>query len=85
MKAKFKAQTITTYAMKAKFNIETDDPITDDAGNLFGGRKKKNKSKKRKTKHDYYEELFSSLLWFCINLWEWLLYFIRNRGGAMKP
>ena len=56
MKAKLKSQTITISAMKAKFDIETDDPVTDDAGNLLGGRKEKNKAKKRKTKHDSDEE-----------------------------
>ena len=37
MKAKLKSQKITISAMKAKFDIETDDPVTDDAGNLLGG------------------------------------------------
>ena len=56
MKAKMKAQTITISAMKAKFNIETDYPVTDDAGDSFGGRKEKKKAKKRKTKHGSDEE-----------------------------
>ena len=51
MKDKLKAQKITISAMKAKFDIETDDPVTDDAGDSLGGRKEKNKSKKRKAKH----------------------------------
>ena len=37
MKAKLKAQTITISAMNVKFDIETNDPVTDDAGNPFGG------------------------------------------------
>ena len=37
MKAKFKAQMITIYAVKEKFDIETDDPGTDDAGDSLGG------------------------------------------------
>ena len=56
MKDKLKAQTITISAMKARFDIETNDTVTDDAGNSFGGRKEKKKEKKRKTKHDSYEE-----------------------------
>ena len=51
-----KAQTITISAMKEKFDIETDDPVTDDAVDSFGGRKEKKKSKKKKTKHDSDEE-----------------------------
>ena len=43
MKAKLKTQTITIYAMKAKFDIETDDPVTDDAGDSFDGQKEKKK------------------------------------------
>ena len=39
MKAKMKTQTITISDMKAKFDIETDDPVTDDAGDSFSGRK----------------------------------------------
>ena len=39
MKAKLKAQTITISAMKAKFNIETDDSVTNNAGDSFCGRK----------------------------------------------
>ena len=39
MKAKMKAQMITISAMRAKFDVETDDPITDDTGDSFGGRK----------------------------------------------
>ena len=62
MKAKLKAQTITIYAMKAKFDIETYDPVTDDAGYSFGSRKEKKKSKKRNTKHDSDEELIVPLL-----------------------
>ena len=56
MKDKLKAQTITISDMKAKFDVETDDPITDVAGNSFGGLKEKKKAKKRKTKHDYDEK-----------------------------
>ena len=52
MKDKIKAQTIIISAMKAKFEVETNDPVTDDAGNSFGVRKDKNKSKKVNTKHD---------------------------------
>ena len=52
VKSKLKAQTITISAMKVKFDIETNDPVTDDAGNPFGGRKEKKKANKRKTKHD---------------------------------
>ena len=51
MKAKIKAQTITISAMREKF-----DPVTDDSGNLFGGRKEKKKAKKANTKHDSDEE-----------------------------
>ena len=39
MKAKMKAQTITISAMKAKFDIETNDPVTYDKSDSFGGRK----------------------------------------------
>ena len=39
MKDKMKAQTITISARKVKFNIETNDPVTDDAGNSFGDLK----------------------------------------------
>ena len=56
MKAKLKAQTITISAMKEKFDIETDDTVTYDVGNSFGGRKEKKKAKKIKTKHDSDEE-----------------------------
>ena len=42
--------------MSAKFDVETEDPVTDYAGNPFGGRKEKNKSRKAKTKHDDDEE-----------------------------
>ena len=56
MKAKLKAQTITISAMKAKFDIETNEPVTDDAGDSFGGCKEKTKAKKIKTKHDSDEE-----------------------------
>ena len=83
MKSKLKAQTITISAMKEKFDTETNDPVTDDAGDSFGGRKDKKKSKKRKTNHDSDKELLVPLLWFWINLRNWLLYFIRDRGGAM--
>ena len=55
MKAKLKAQTITISAMKSKFDIETDDPVTDYSGDSFGGCKENKKAKKRKTKHDYDE------------------------------
>ena len=65
-------------------DIETDDPVTDDAGDSFGGRKEKKKAK-RNTKHDSDKELLAPILYFWINLWFWLLYFIRDRGGAMKP
>ena len=47
-----KAQTITISDMRAKFDVETDDPVTDDAGDSFGGRKEKKKAKKAKTKQD---------------------------------
>ena len=56
IKAKLKSQMITISAMKETFDIETDDPVTDYASESFGGRKKKNKSKKRNTKHDSDEE-----------------------------
>ena len=56
MKAKMKAQTITITAMRAKFDVETNDPVTDDAGDSFGGHKDKNKAKKENTKHDYDKE-----------------------------
>ena len=57
MKAKMKAQTITISALKAEFDVETGDPVTDDGGDSFSGRKeKKKKAKKRKTKHDSDEE-----------------------------
>ena len=56
MKFKLKDQTMTISAMKAKFDIETDDPVNDEAGDSFGGRKEKNKANKRKTKHDSDEE-----------------------------
>ena len=56
MKSKLKSQTITISAIKAKFDLETDDPITDDAGDSFGGRKDKKKAKKRNIKHDSDEE-----------------------------
>ena len=39
MEAKIKAQTITISAMGEKFDVETDNPIKDDAGDSFGGRK----------------------------------------------
>ena len=39
MNAKLKAQTITISAMKAKSDKEIDDPVTDDAGDSFSGRK----------------------------------------------
>ena len=55
-KAKLKAQTITISDMKSKFDIKTDDPVTDDAGNSFSGQKERKKSKKIKTKHDSYEK-----------------------------
>ena len=62
MKYKMKSQTITISAMKAKLDVETDDPVIDDAGDSFGGRKEKKKSKKRDTKHDSDEELLAPLL-----------------------
>ena len=34
-----KAQKITISAMKAKFDVETDGPVTYDEGNSFGGLK----------------------------------------------
>ena len=46
MESKLKAQTITISAMKAEFDIETDDPVTDGAGDSFGDRKDKIKEKK---------------------------------------
>ena len=52
MKSKMKDQTITISAMKTKFDIETDDPVMDDVGDSFGGRKEKKKSNRIKTKHD---------------------------------
>ena len=55
MKAK-KAQTITISDMRAKFDIETNDPVTDDAGDSFGVCKEKKKYKKENTKHDSDEE-----------------------------
>ena len=51
-----KAQTITISAMKAEFDVETNNPITDNAGDLFSGRKEKKKYKKINTKHDSDEE-----------------------------
>ena len=56
MKAKIKAQKITISAMKAKFDIETNEPVKVYAGDSFGGHKEKKKAKKRKTKHDSDEE-----------------------------
>ena len=64
MKAKMKAQTITISAMKEKFHVENNDPVTDDASDSFSYFKERNKAKKRKTKHDYDEELLAPLLWF---------------------
>ena len=61
---------MTVSAMRAKFDVETDNPVTDDAGDFSGGRKENNKSKKAKTKHDSEEELLAPLLWFWINLWD---------------
>ena len=78
MKAQIKAQIITISVMRAKFGVETEDYS-------FGCHKEKNKSKKAKTKHDDDEEWLAPLLWFWINSWDWILYFIRDRGGAMKP
>ena len=52
MKAKMKAKKISISAMKARFDIETDDPVTDDAVYSFSGCKEKKEAKKRKTKHD---------------------------------
>ena len=79
MKAKMKAQTITISAMTAKFDVETDNPVTDYAGDSFGGCKEKKKSKKRNTKYDSDKERLAPLLWSWINLWDWILYFIRER------
>ena len=56
MKAKLKAQTITISDIQEKFDTETDDPVTDDVGDSFGGQKDKKKSNKRKAKHDSDEE-----------------------------
>ena len=56
MKDKMKAQMNTISAMREKSDVETDDPVTDDAGNSFGGRKEKKKAKKANTKHDSEEE-----------------------------
>ena len=56
MKAKMKAKTITISAMREIFDVETENPVTDDADNSFGGRKEKKKAKKSKTKHYYDEE-----------------------------
>ena len=56
MKDKMKAQPITISAMKAEFDVETNDPVTDDAGDSFSGCKEKKKSKRRNTKHDSDEE-----------------------------
>ena len=56
MKAKMKAQMITISAMRSKFGVETDDTVTYDAGDSFGGRKENNKVKKEKSKHDSEEE-----------------------------
>ena len=56
MIAKFKAQMINISAMKAKFDIETDDPVTDDVCDSFGVRKEKKKTKKRNAKHNSDEE-----------------------------
>ena len=55
IKAKLKAQTITISDMKAKFDIETNDPVTDDAGDSFGGQNDNKKANKRKNKHYSYE------------------------------
>ena len=56
MKPKMKAQTITISAMRAKFDVATNKPVTDDVGDSFGGRKEKKKAKKSNTKHDSEEE-----------------------------
>ena len=56
IKAKMKAQTITISDMRAKFDVETDNPVTDDAVNSFGGRKEKKEAKRAKTKHYSDEE-----------------------------
>ena len=56
MNDKMKAQMITISAMREKFDVETNNPVTDDSGNSFGGRKEKKKFKKAKTKHDSEEE-----------------------------
>ena len=85
MKAKLKAQTITIYAMKSIFDIETDDPVTDYAGNSFGGRKEEIKPRKERPSMILMKNDLHPLFGFWINLWDWLLYFIRDRGGAMKP
>ena len=42
--------------MKVKLDIETDDPVIDDEGDSFGGRKEKKKPNKINTKHDSDEE-----------------------------
>ena len=46
MKSKLKAQTITISSMKEKIGLETDDPVTDDAGDSLGDLKEKKKAKK---------------------------------------
>ena len=47
-----KYQIITISAVRAKVDVETDDPVTDSAGDWFGFLKEKKKAKKEKTKHD---------------------------------
>ena len=38
--------------MRAKFDVENDDPVTDDADNSYDGCKEKKKRKNANTKHD---------------------------------
>ena len=47
IKAKMKAQTITISAMKAKFDVETDNPVTDDAGDFLVVAKRKRKPRSK--------------------------------------
>ena len=48
MKAEMKDQTITIYAIRAKFDVETDDLVTNDAGDSFGGLKEKKKTRSQR-------------------------------------
>ena len=66
-----KAQTITISATKAKFNIEIDDPVTNDSGDSFGGRKERKKPGKEipsmiMIKNDLHPFFgFESIYWTC--------------------